>query len=72
MELGRSDTKMQIDWENIVLKINRKANGTIYRYKSRLVAKGYIQTEVINYEKTFSLIMRFASVHHILAIIIDM
>ena len=45
-----------------VLKVKRKADGSIDKYKACLMAKDYTQQEGIDYEDTFSLVVRFASI----------
>ena len=55
-----------------VFKIKCKANDTIEKYKAKLVAKGHTQQEGIDYEESFTLIIRFISISLILAIIASM
>ncbi|CAL9018146.1 unnamed protein product, partial [Prunus brigantina] len=41
-----------------IYTVKLKANGSIERYKARLVANGYTQRYVIDYEETFALVAR--------------
>ena len=53
----------------MVLKVKRKVNGSIDKYKARLMAKGFTELEGIDYDEAFSPVFRVASIHLTLAIV---
>ena len=50
-----------------VYKVKHNADGLISRYKARLVAKGYAQTYGIDFEETFSPVVKMATVRAIIS-----
>ena len=51
-----------------IYKIKTRSDGSIERYKSCLVAKGFTQEYGIDYEEIFASVARISSVHALLAI----
>ncbi|KAK1698711.1 hypothetical protein QYE76_015408 [Lolium multiflorum] len=54
-----------------VYRIKRRADGTIDRYKARLVAKGFKQRYGIDYEDTFSPVVKIATIKIVLSIVVS-
>ena len=51
-----------------VYKVKRDERGAIVKHKARLVARGFVQREGINFEEVFALVARIESVCLLLAL----
>ncbi|CAM8923733.1 unnamed protein product [Rhodiola kirilowii] len=52
-------------------RIKRHSDGTIQRYKARLVARGFTQLEGLDYHETFAYVVKMNTVRAFLAVAID-
>jgi hypothetical protein len=66
VDLPRGKSAIGCKW---VYKIKTKSDGTIERYKARLVSKGYAQEFEIDYNEIFTIVARITSVRSLLAIV---
>ena len=56
---------VQCKW---VFQTKVDANGRTYKYKARLVEKGFSQVQGVDYHETFALVAKMDSIHLVLAI----
>lgn len=64
MELSTSKSDVNLIGTIWVFKIKRKANDTIKRYKSRLVAQGFKQHKDIDYGLIYSPVVKYITPLH--------
>ena len=50
-----------------VFKLKHKADGTLERYKARLVAKGFTQQQGIDFDETFSSVVKPVTIRIVLS-----
>jgi len=64
VELPKGRSAIGCKW---IFKVKHDSEGQVERFKGRLVAKGYSQKYKIDYDETFSPVVRFSSIRTLLA-----
>ena len=65
VDLPKGAKAIGLKW---VFKVKRNSDGSINKYKSRLVAKGYIQRHGVDFEEVFAPVARIETVRFIIAL----
>ena len=68
VELPRDRKAVGSKW---VYKVKKNADGSVERYKARLVAQGFTQKFGIAYDETFCPVVRFESVRTVIALAVQ-
>ena len=53
-------------------KLNHATDGSIEKYKSRFVARGFSQVEGVDYDETFAIVARHTSIRAMVSIVAEM
>ena len=59
---SQEGNKLQMDIEG------ENANGSVNRYKARLITKGYAQTHGVDYEETFAWVAKMTTVRTVITL----
>lgn len=68
VEVPKNSTIVENKW---VYKLKTDTNGNIQKFRARLVAKGFSQREGIDFNETFSPVVRFDSIRILLTVIVQ-